>query len=51
MIYLVNGWIQRELVPILVFTGIFIAGYFLIWSLISQSIKHSVRKLNAKLSQ
>ena len=29
--YLINGWLQNSLVPILVFTGIFVAGYALVW--------------------
>lgn len=51
IIYLVNGWISSALVPILIFTGIFIAGYFIIWCIVSYSIKCSIRKMNEKLSQ
>ena len=29
--YLLNGWLQKSIVPILIFTGIFVAGYALIW--------------------
>ena len=29
--YLINGWLQNALIPIFVFTGIFVAGYALIW--------------------
>ena len=32
--YLINGWLQNSLVPILVFTGIFVAGYALIWFIV-----------------
>lgn len=32
--YLLNGWLQNSLIPILVFTGIFAAGYTLIWLII-----------------
>jgi len=28
--YLINGWLQNDLVPILVFTGIFAAGYAIV---------------------
>ena len=28
--YLLNGWLQQQLLPILVFTGIFVAGYAVI---------------------
>ena len=32
--YLINGWLLTQLVPILVFTGIFLAGYALIWLIV-----------------
>ena len=32
--YLINGWLLTQLIPILVFTGIFLAGYALIWLII-----------------
>ena len=32
--YLINGWLLSQLLPILVFTGIFLAGYALIWLII-----------------
>ena len=51
IIYLVNGWIQWEPVPILVFTGIFLAGYFVIWCCVSYSIRRNIRKMNAKLTE
>ena len=34
LIYLLNGWLVSQLIPILVFTGIFIAGYAVIWTCI-----------------
>ena len=49
IIYLVNGWLECALVPVLVFTGIFFGIYFVIWCIIYRSIKASVRKMNAKL--
>ncbi len=32
--YLLNGWLVNQLTPILIFTGIFMAGYALIWLII-----------------
>ncbi|MBR5529399.1 MAG: DUF3021 domain-containing protein, partial [Oscillospiraceae bacterium] len=32
--YLINGWLQQSVIPILVFTGIFVVGYALIWLII-----------------
>ena len=44
--YLVNGWLQSSLVPILVFTGIFIAGYALAWLIIYLIERAKAEKLN-----
>lgn len=48
-IYLVNGWLVRQFAPILVFTGIFIGLYALIWLFIYLFNKHKADKLNQKL--
>lgn len=47
--YLLNGWLENSLVPILVFTGIFIAGYALIWLIIYCVEKAKAEKLNKLL--
>ena len=47
--YLVNGWLQNSLIPILVFTGIFVAGYALIWLIIYNVEKSKAEKLNKLL--
>ena len=47
--YLINGWLQNSLVPILVFTGIFIAGYTLVWLIIYYVEKAKAEKLNKLL--
>lgn len=47
--YLLNGWLQNSLVPILVFTGIFVAGYTLIWLIIYCVEKTKADKLNKLL--
>ncbi len=47
--YLINGWLQNSLVPILVFTGIFVAGYALVWFIIYCVEKAKADKLNKLL--
>lgn len=47
--YLINGWLQNALVPILVFTGIFIVGYAVIWLIIYFVEKAKAEKLNKLL--
>ena len=47
--YLINGWLKNSLVPILAFTGIFIAGYALIWIIIYCFEKTRAERLNKLL--
>ena len=49
VIYLINGWLQHKLMPILIFSAIFIAGYALIWLFIYRFNKHRTRKINQNL--
>ncbi len=49
--YLMNGWLQNSLAPIAIFTGIFIAGYALIWLIIYCVTKAKTEALNRKLSK
>lgn len=51
LIYLLNGWLLRQLVPILIFTSIFIAGYAIIWLIIYSVIKANTKKLNKQLKR
>ena len=46
LIYLINGWLKHQLIPILVFTGIFVGGFGLIWLVIYWVTKHKTRKIN-----
>jgi predicted neutral ceramidase superfamily lipid hydrolase len=46
LIYLINGWLQKDLIPILVFTGIFLLVYLLIWVIIYSVEKAKIRKIN-----
>ncbi len=48
--YLINGWLQRDIVPILVFTGIFIVGYALVWLIIYLVEKAKAEKLTKLLN-
>ncbi len=49
--YLINGWLQQQLIPILVFTGIFLAGYALVWLIIYCVTKAKTEALNQKLKE
>ena len=49
VIYLINGWLQRQLMPILVFSVIFVTGYALIWLFIYLFNKHRTKKINQNL--
>ena len=49
LIYLLNGWLKSELTSVLVFTGIFILGYALIWLIIYTVTKKSADRLNRKM--
>ena len=47
--YLINGWLQNSLIPILVFTGIFMVCYALIWLIIYCTEKSKADRLNKLL--
>ncbi len=49
--YLVNDWLERGWIPILVFTGIFAVGYLAIWSIIYAITKKNTEKINAVLKK
>ncbi len=44
--YLLNDWLERGATSILVFSGIFIVGYLVIWAFIYSIIKIRTAKLN-----
>ena len=50
-VYLINGWLQSSITPILIFTVIFIVGYLTIWAIIYSIIKRNTKKLNEKLKK
>ena len=47
--YLINSWLHNSLIPILIFTGIFLAGYILIWFIVYRIEKVKANKLNKLL--
>jgi len=49
--YLLNDWLEWGRTPILVFTGIFIIGYLMIWAIIYSVTKRNTEKINAVLKQ
>ena len=49
--YLLNDWLEWGVTPILVFSGIFVFGYFAIWAIIYSIIKRNTEKLNIILKQ
>ena len=49
VIYLINGWLKRQLIPILVFSAIFLTGYAFIWVGIYLFNKRRTRKINQNL--
>ena len=49
--YLINGWLAQGIVPILVFSVIFLLGYLAIWAVIYSMTKRNTKKLNHILTQ
>ena len=49
--YLLNGWLDRGFLPILVFSGIFVIGYLVIWIIICSITKKRTQKLNEILKE
>lgn len=49
--YLLNDWLDRGTAPILVFTGIFVVGYLLIWAVIYSIIKRNTDRINEVLKK
>ena len=50
-VYLINGWLHSGMLPILVFTVIFVIGYLVIWAVIYSIIRRNTRKINEMLKQ
>ena len=49
--YLINSWIPFDITVFLIFTGIFILGYAIVWLIVYIIVKQTERKLNSKLNK
>lgn len=49
--YLLNDWLEWGAIPILVFSGIFIFGYLMIWAIIYCIIRKRTERLNEILKK
>ncbi len=49
--YLLNDWLDFGVLPIVVFSAIFVVGYIVIWAIIYSIIKRNTDKLNKMLKQ
>lgn len=44
--FLLNDWLDFGIIPIMIFTGIFVVGYIIIWIIIYLIIKRNTNKIN-----
>ena len=51
LVYLINGWLAVRILPILVFSGVFVAGYLVIWAFIYLFTKRRTRQLTELLQK
>ena len=49
--YLVNGWLEQGVTPILVFSAIFILGFLAIWAVIYAITRSRTRRINEMLKR
>lgn len=49
--YLINGWLDQGIAPILVFSGIFVVGYLVIWAIIYWIIKKNTDQVNEMMAK
>ena len=49
--YLLNDWLDFGVIPIIVFTSIFVVGYIVIWATIYSVIRKNTAKLNEMLKK
>ena len=50
VIYLINGWLKGGVIPFIVFTSCFFAGFALVWAIIYLTTKKSTEEVNMVLS-
>lgn len=49
--FLLNGWLELGVLPFVIFTIVFVLGYFVIWAVIYSIIRKKTAKLNAMLKE
>jgi len=49
--YLLNDWLNFGIIPIIVFSAIFVVGYIVIWAIIYSIIKRTTTNLNKTLKK
>lgn len=49
--YLINDWLEWGWLSVLVFSGVFVAGYLVIWAVIYSVIRRNTQKLNKMLKE
>ena len=49
--YLVNDWLDLGVIPIVVFSAIFVVGYIVIWAIIYSIIRKNTARINEILEQ
>ena len=49
--YLINFWIPFDITVFLIFTGVFVLGYAIVWLIVYIIVKQTERKLNSKLNK
>ena len=49
--YLINDWLEQGIIPVVVFTAIFVIGYLVIWAVIYSFVKRNTKKVNEALKQ
>lgn len=49
--YLVNDWLDLGVIPIVVFSAIFVVGYIVIWAIIYSVIRKNTARINEILEQ
>ena len=49
--YLLNSWLEWNVISLLAFTGIFVIGYVIIWVIICSIIRKNTEKINSGLKK
>ena len=49
--YLINDWLEWGIIPVVVFSIIFVIGYFIVWVIIYTVTRHNTLKINRLLKE